>query len=52
MKIMLNSPSRHLVRLHRKLKVPEKVKVDLFVSYYCILQYSNVLVICQFQWLI
>jgi hypothetical protein len=52
MKIMSKSPSRYMVRLKEKLKLSKKEKnIYTFVSYY-IFQYSNVLVISRFQWLI
>jgi hypothetical protein len=49
MKIVSKSLTRHVVRLQRKLNLTQ---IYIFVSFYDIFQYSNVLVISRFQWLI
>ena len=46
---MPNSPSRHLVRLQEKLKLIEKEKIYIFVTFEYIFQYSNVLLISRLQ---
>jgi hypothetical protein len=52
MKIMSKSPNRHLVRLQGKLKLTKKVYIYIFLSFYYVFQYFNILVISRFQWLI
>jgi hypothetical protein len=49
---MSKSPNQHPVSLQGKLKVTEKEIIYIFKSFYYISQYSNVLVISRFQWLI
>ena len=51
MKTISKFLSLHLVRLQGKLKLTEKEKIYIFLSVSYILQYSNVLVISRFQWL-
>jgi hypothetical protein len=51
MKVMSKSPRQLLVRLQGKFELTEK-NIDIFVSFDYIFQYSNVLVINRFQWLI
>ena len=43
MKIMSKSPSRHLVWLKGNMKPTEKIYILVFVSFYHIFQYFNVL---------
>ena len=42
MKIISKPPSHHLVRLQRKLKLTENIKIYKFISFYYIFQYSIV----------
>jgi len=54
MTIMSRSSSLQLVRLQGKLQLSKREKkyTYIFVSVYYIVQYSNILVISQYQWLI
>jgi hypothetical protein len=49
---MSKSPNRNLVRLQGKLKLIEKGKNCLFVSFYYKFKYSDVLGFRRLQWLI